>query len=125
MGRCSGRSTMKTDFPFICECKNGFSGQDCSINGNKCGIYGDLDCEQVVNLKPVTLKPDQAQTQAGSFYAHSTETELTTPSSPHNSGNSVNWSSYVTLSLLVVLCVAVFSSLICYRRNSENELRPW
>ncbi len=109
MGKCIGRSLEKKQFPFLCECINGFSGEDCSINSNKCGIYGYLkDCtvyeNEMVNSERKTTPSIIGMTSHG-------ETQ-------QRSGNSANWSSYVTLSLLAVLCVGFFSAIAYYSKNS-------
>ena len=111
MGKCIGRSkSKKNQFPFLCECINGFSGEDCSINTNKCGIYGRLkDCteydrEMIDSNRKTTPSIIEITSHGGN--------------TQQRSGNSANWSSYVTLSLLAVLCVGFFSALAYYSKNS-------
>lgn len=136
MGKCIGRSSAKKDsFPFLCECINGFDGEDCSINSNICGIYGyrkDCDEEMMEVSKnggisknggmskndetAVTILNTQTPVGKDNF---SVRNEITTPSFHQSSGNSVNWPSYVILSLLVILCAVVFSGLIWYTKKQK------
>ena len=118
MGKCIGRSSKKGAFPFKCECINGFGGPDCSINTNMCGVYGfqrncgnkqEIQANKSTNSIP-SMAPAVISGQPTSFPY---------PSNYH--GNSSNYVGYMTLALLVILCIVIFSTLFYYSTGFKKS----